>query len=226
MLVMGGGVEIDVYRCCIWDFCNSTSWIFVQVFLFNVKSWECRKGFICSEWLKGKWLNHAISPHMKAKFHSARIWHVASFCTFSSFLETGGILGPNLTKLGLLSGLHICMIRPLCIKSAVDTPWQLHSVFCFAPFWNYKVMTRSQLEAVTGRLSSSGVQDRNDLTGGGFQCSLCKSWRRRWIVRKAGYNCLYTNKSQLKDQFVISQPCLDWGFALITGMGWGEVGAA
>lgn len=77
------------------------------------------------------------------------------------------------------------------------------------------------MEAVPGRLSSSGVQDRNGLTGGGFQCriSLCKSWRRRWIVRKAGYNCLYTNKSPLKDQFVISGPCLDWGLALITGMG-------
>lgn len=38
------------------------------------------------------------------------------------FFETGGILGPNLTKLVLPSGLHICMIRPLCIKSAVETP--------------------------------------------------------------------------------------------------------
>lgn len=36
---------------------------------------------------------------------------------------------------------------------------------------------------------------------------------------KGRVDCLYTNKSLLKDQFVISGPCLDWGFALITGMG-------
>lgn len=112
-----------------WDFWNLTSWIFFQIFLFNVKSWECWKGFLCLEQLKGKWLTHVISSHTtspseEAKFHSARIWHVASFAHLV-LLENGVILRPNITKLGLLNGLNICIVWPQCIKSVVITPWQL-----------------------------------------------------------------------------------------------------
>lgn len=45
-----------------FDFLN----FFFQIFLFNVNSWECWKGFVCLEQLKGKWLNHVISSHMKS----------------------------------------------------------------------------------------------------------------------------------------------------------------
>lgn len=90
MAVMREKIYVNI--CCIWDFWNFTSWIFFQIFRFNVKSWECWKGFNCLEQLKGKRLNHVISSHLKgphelqqAKFRSARIWYVPSFCTFNTF---------------------------------------------------------------------------------------------------------------------------------------------
>jgi len=111
-------------------------------------------------------------------------------------LETGVILRPNLTKLGLLNGLSFCVVRPLCVKAAVGTPWQ-PDFFCFALCWSYEFVKGSRGDE---QKLSLGVRGQEWPRGGGTRVH-CQ--RRGWSVRKARYHCLYTNPSLVKDPFVI-----------------------